>query len=688
MVALLPHRVALGLVCLLSVSASAASAASAPVQRESPFMTEFRKLMQVKATDEMAALIKKNEPAALSAIRETVLLIREGSNETLEVEIDALGRAWKKAYDSDFVILQYDYFALRLTGPFKRSHKELSDRWLAKQKEFDGALTAKEAGKYGQLAAEFEGFGEAFTELGDHYQASMCHWNSAVLYDDGINGTRADYRRACKAWGLAIAARDEAKLHDKAYDQAVERHKKLIADGYGGPPEDGPDAGAPAPEATPAGAPGTPAEPAAMAAPLGATFAIVPDIEAIQRPMYTADSNFQMWQAVYLGEIGTSGSFPTMTNSPMVLRTGANKASVDVNADGAGDVDIPLTGKITPVQVTIEGRSWGFLAAIGQQRDIYQGFAYNAQPDQKQMALFVGPAGSLVGTLGGTRVQIIDDNMDGVYGSPLKGWAYVGLVDGAYQNDLDSIVVGEAKFARPWSRLQKVGDAWYELAPNEAGTDVLARRVEVKSGTLQLELKGAPVVWLIVRGMGTERADLCYDVVAGGANKVEVPAGNYEIVSGMVATGKKAQMAKALVVPGRNTRTWRVEAGETVKMELGAPFGFEFEFKQDDETVTVVGPSIAVIGRGGETYQRMWNCVVTPEVLLRKAGSSRGKKEAELVPVGSQEELLDQKNDYKTAWFPIGNPIKKPSPGDPCEVQLFQKKHKLFGKVESDWKAQ
>src|SRR6185503_16134185 len=160
MVALLPRRVALGLAGLLVLSASAAFAASAPaprrVQRESPFMTEFRKLMQVKAIDEMAALIKKNEPAALAAIRETVLLIREGSNETLEVEIDALGRAWKKAYDSDFVILQYDYFALRLTGPYKRQHKELSDRWLAKQKEFDAALAAKEAGKYAQLAAEFE----------------------------------------------------------------------------------------------------------------------------------------------------------------------------------------------------------------------------------------------------------------------------------------------------------------------------------------------------------------------------------------------------------------------------------------------------------------------------------------------------------------------------------------------------
>lgn len=656
---------------------------AAPAQRASPFMDEFRKLMVLNAKDEMAALIQKHEPEAIVAIREIAVEMRDGSSEELEIEFDALRQAWERAYDSQFASMQYDYFALRLTGPFKREHRDLTTRFTVKQREFDAAIAAKDTAKYAGLALEFDAFGDQFSELGDHYQASQCYWTAAVLSDDALNGTRADYRRASEAWGLSVRAREEAELRDKAYEAAKARHQQLEADGFTGPP---PEEAAPEAGAEPGA--GTPATPSAPATPLGATFELASDIEAVQRPLYTGDSNFQIWPTVPMQAIGTGGVFAGIENSPKVLRTGANKAAVDVDGDGNGDVDIPLTGKITPVQVKLgaagEQRDWGFLAVIGQTQDMYQGFRFNLGPDEKNLMLYVGPAASLVGTIAEQRVQVFDDNMDGLYGSPPKTWAHIGLVDGAYQPDMDSVLIGESKSARPWSRLQKIGGAWYELAPDPAGADLTYRPAPVETGTLQLDLKGPDVTWLVVRGMG-DKADLFYDVADGGTNKVEVPTGMYELFAGQVASGKKAQMAKALVLPGSKTRTWRVGKGETVKLELGAPFAFEFAVQQDEETVTVVGPTIMVVGRGGETYQRLWNCVVQPEVLLRKAGSGKGKKEAELVGVGSQEELEAHQGDYRAAWFPVGEPIRKPSPGDATEVQLFQKKHKLFGKIESQW---
>jgi hypothetical protein len=657
-------------------------AAPALAQRDSPFMQEFRKLMQVHATDEMRTLIKKHEIEAIMAVRETALAMRDGTNEVLETEIDALGKAWKKAYDTDFVTLQYDYFALRLTGPYKKQHKEVTTRHENKRREYDAAVAAKEVEKYPGLAVEFQALGDQMTELGDHYQASLAYWNSAALLDDNLNEKeKADYKRACAAWGLVMRAREEARLRDKAYDQAKARYEQLDALGFG-----------PVKEPTPGAAPGAeaPPQPAApKAVPLAATFELVPDIEAIQRPLYTADSNFQIWNTVALKAIDSSATFTSMEDSPALLRTGANKATVDLNGDGQGDVDIPLTGKIMPVQVTLgsgsAARPWGFLAVIGQQQDTYQGFRFNLGPDENTMNLYVAPAGSLVGTVEGVRVQVFDDNLDGRYGSEPKDWAHIGLVEGSYQHDVDSVLIGESKFARPWSRLHKIGAAWYELVTAESGVDLLATRSEVQSGTLQLDLKGLPVTWLVVRGVG-DKKDLFYDVAGGGTNKVEVPVGTYEIYSGQVASGKKAQAMKAMILPGHSTRTWRVNAGETVKIELGAPFALDFKQTQTEESVTVEGPTILVTGRGGETYQRLWNCVLTPEVHLRKAGSSRGKKEEELVPVGSQEELETHEYDFRTAWFPVGKPITKPSP-DPVEVMLFQKKHKLFGKLESDWKG-
>lgn len=664
-----------------ALAALVALSAPAAAQRDSPFMQEFRKLMALKAMDEMVTLLKQHENEALLAVREIVVAMRDGSDETLEIEIDALGRAWKKAYDSDFVTLQYGYFALRLTGPFKRLHREATTRSLQKNKEFDEAVAAKAVARYPGLALEYEALGDQLSELGDHYLAAQSYWNAAVLMDDVLNGKQgANYRRACELWGLALQARDEAHLRDKGYGEAKARYDYLMAQGFGAPEEAAPVSAGPSAELEAA---------AAKAVPLAATFLLVPDIEAIQRPLYTADANFQIWSTVALKGVGSSAGFVGLDPSPAVLRTGANKAAVDSDGDGKGDVDIPLTGKITPVQVTLGAgaaqRAWAFLAVIGLERDVYQGFVRNLGPSQENLTLYVAPAGSLVGAVAGVRVQVIDDNFDGLYGSAPKDWAYDGLLDGIYQHDLDSVVVGEAKVARPWSRLQKIGEAWYELAPNEAGTDITVARTEVQSGTLQLDLKGPPVSWLVVRNAGEEK-NLFYDVAAGGTNKVEVPVGTYELYSGQVASGKKAQMLKALILPGGNARSWKVGPGETVKLELGAPFAFDFKFAENEESVTVAGPTIVVTGRGGETYQRLWNCVLTPEVHLRKVGSSRGKKEEELVPATSQEELETLEWDLRAAWFPVGKPITKPSP-DPVEVMLFQKKHKLFGKVESDWKG-
>jgi hypothetical protein len=212
--------------------------------------------------------------------------------------------------------------------------------------------------------------------------------------------------------------------------------------------------------------------------------------------------------------------------------------------------------------------------------------------------------------------------------------------------------------------------------------------MDVDSGFLQLDMKGVPATWVIVRGMGNN-ADNFYDVANGGTNKVEVPVGSYELYVGQVVTGKKQQAMKALILPRTSARTWKVEKGGTTKVELGAPFGFDFRVTQDDKTLTVEGKSICVVGRGGETYQRLWNCVLAPEVNVRKEGSKKGKKEAKLVAVGSQEQLQDPEganNDYAYCWFPMNKPISKPAEGN-CEAQLFEKGHKLFGKIESDWKA-
>ncbi len=658
-------------VLLLAAGPSAA-------QRESPFMEEFRRLMEINGQDEMAELLKRHQSEAVLAVMEICEQIGEGSNDTLEAEIDALGKAWKKAYGTRFVELQYNYFSIDLTGEFKKHRRQLIDAYTIKRKEFDAAEQAKDAGKLPALGLEFQGFAQGFEEVGDFYMASQCHGVYASAFDERLMGPKAEFMRACEGWKKFVETRERIELQDTPRDQAKQRYEQLEFDGYGDPTK-GPDARAAEKAA---------ADSSYAPVTLTATFELVPDPELLRRPLFTADSNYQIWPGVNLQKEGSQATIPTMEGSPAVLRTAQAKAAVDLNGDGKGEVEIPLTGKVTPVQLTLgsgdEQRPWAFLAVIGQTQDTYQGFRFNLAPDENQMSIYVAPAASLVALLDGVRVQVLDDNLDGLYGSTPKEWAYIGVREGSFQRDLDSVVIGEAKVARPWSELQKIGEQWYKLEVPPSGTDIVATRADVQTGTLQLSFKGAEPSWVIVRGTGNQDK-LFFDLVNGGTNKVEVPVGAYELYTGQVASGKRQQLMKALILPGRSMPPFRVVAGQTVNVELGGPFGFDFSFTQDDSSFTVDGNSVVVTGSRGETYQRLWNCVLAPEVLVRKAGSTKGKKEEKLVPAGSQEEITDHEGDYRVAWFPIGKTIEKSNPGDAVELQLLEKKHKLFGKIESEW---
>ena len=175
----------------------------------------------------------------------------------------------------------------------------------------------------------------------------------------------------------------------------------------------------------------------------------------------------------------------------------------------------------------------------------------------------------------------------------------------------------------------------------------------------------------------------------GGKKGTEVPAGSYTLYAGRVTKGKRDQTMKALILPTKDTPSWTVPAGGDATVKLGSPFGFDFSFTQDEETVTVDGKSVVITGSAGETYQRLWNCPAHIEVSIRKAGGKKGSKGEKMRPAGSQEEIIALNNDPQAAWFPImGDPIKKKKAGEAVEVQLIEKKNKLFGKIESDWKGE
>jgi hypothetical protein len=259
------------------------------------------------------------------------------------------------------------------------------------------------------------------------------------------------------------------------------------------------------------------------------------------------------------------------------------------------------------------------------------------------------------------------------------------MSEGNYHPELDSIVIGTSSRALPWSEFTKVGDTWYRLESVNGGTQINATPMEVETGTLELDFDGPSPAWMIVHGEGSLE-NCYYDLLAEGKGPVEVPAGTYELLVGAVIKGKKQQVMKALVVPGPNTGPWTVDKGAAVEVTLGKPFSFDFAVQKSDENVTVIGNTVTIVGSASERYERTWNCAPRPDILLRKAGSKKGGKGEEMDAVLDLNEMVDGKRrfTYADTWRPLDTTVVNKY-GE-VEVQLVEKKNKLFGKIESDWK--
>lgn len=666
-----PFTTLLTILCLLILQAIPRA------QRDSEFMKLFEQAREINDKGEMRRLVSKHYDSAITTSVEICQEIARRSNDTLEDQISALAAAWRKAHKSSFVDDMYSLYSLTLKGAYKKAHQDLLERWYPMQQTYANASSSKDDPKLTELGNEFLPMGDAFAELGDGFMAATCYRSGGYCFDETNRKEGADLKLACEAWGKFLDNWSGLQLKGDAFTQIKIRFEQLEFEGYGDPSK-GPDARAKAKAA---------ANPEYQPKPINASFELVDSIASVQRPIYSGDENYQLWPSIYLQKKGTSATFATLKDlSPKVLRTSYAKAYIDLNGDGEGDVEIPLGGKITPVRFKLgegsEAREWAFLATVGLERDTYQGFDFNLGPTDDAMIIYFAGAGSIVGLIGETPIRVIDDNCDGRYGSKPMSWNYVGTAADSFQLDVDSLVVGESKIAVPWSELLKVDDRWYKLNSNEGGTDIVVARADVESASLKLSMKGPKADWVIVQGTGS--LENCFYRV--GKKGVEVPAGSYKLYCGQVSKGKRRSMMKALMLPSTSMRSWTVKPGQTTTLELGGPFGFDFTFKQDDETVSVIGDSIVVTGKNGETYQRLWGCVVQPEVFVRRQGAKKGKGAVKMKPVLSQQELEMHQNDRRWTWFPITKDFNKKKKGQDVELQLFQKKNRLFGKIQSDWK--
>ncbi|MEZ5976099.1 MAG: hypothetical protein R3E96_15035 [Planctomycetota bacterium] len=425
------------------------------------------------------------------------------------------------------------------------------------------------------------------------------------------------------------------------------------------------------------------------------TFEMIADPYAWQRPNYFNDEHYQQWNSVYAGVVG-SETLQVLRYEPLWKRTGkdirfirdgSSKFYIDINGDHArdeGDVDVPIKGKLTPIRVDldIEGvkHSMGFYIETGQEQDQYQGLQSNLSGNDNNFGIYTTPGGSMVGTVAGEPIRIIDEDCDGVYGGAVAPFLHVGLTKGVTHPEFDSMIVGKGSVAQPFSRLSKLAGQWYELKPSADGASLEVGKVTPTVGSVKLKFKGPKPNWLILQGTGNN-ADVLFDIAQSA--EVEVPAGEYKLLAGMIAKGKKRQLQTVLILPGADTPTYTVQGGEATEINLGGPFGFDCLLDVDPKGCVVLGNSVVVTGVAGERYERPWLCVPSPEVSVRLPGTKKGSKPEKMLPVSDTMSVPDK--GWGITYFPQDLAVDLKGVSDKVEVKLSQKKHPLFGKIESDW---
>ncbi len=664
----------------------AGGAAPTPTQGLTQGLTQaewrksFTQAMTIGSSKEMERLFKKNDHFAAEWIIETAEAISSAPSDLLFKRMDAFRKAWKAALKTDFCNKMEVYFSL-LDPATKRARHRLRADYAKKTVLYhDNMNGEKLSHKFTALGMGFEEVGKAFIDLGDHYFASRCFHFAANCYEEPALGkANADLKRACKNFAAYFKASEEIELKDRLYVQTEERYKVLVGLGFGEESEGG--------ESGEGGkGPGKAvAKTAGPAVTMEMKFDLVDKLSAYLRPSYFFDDIYPIWNALSLNKKGSRTTITRIENGPDVLRVGSADIQVDTDRDGEGDVDLPIRGRLAPVVVEIgEGtakRKWAFLAITGGETDTYQNVQVNLSPNDDLMSIYYAPAGSMVGEVGGTTLRILDDNVDGVYGSPAVAYGHIGLSKGHYQPEMDSMVIGKSKRALPFSEYVQIGKQWYSLEVLDGGKKVQATPQNIPTGKLKLKFKGPKPQFVIVRGEA--RFENSYFDLSSG-KEVEVPTGRYNLYFGMVSKGKKQQVLKSIILPSDTPNTWTIsKEGETVEVQLGAPFGFDFKTEVSDTQVTVVGQSVCVTGVAGERYERIWGAVARPEMSYRVKGSKRGSKGEEMDIVQDQDALY---KSWKQAWFPLDLTVTKRASETDVEVQLSQKKNKLFGSISSVWR--
>jgi hypothetical protein len=270
-----------------------------------------------------------------------------------------------------------------------------------------------------------------------------------------------------------------------------------------------------------------------------------------------------------------------------------------IDTDGDGELDTTVTGKEDDA-----GNKAAVVTLRGTGRD-GEPFTFSARLIDTGSGWQFSVAGAMVGMIGETKVQLIDQNNNGRYDDFGE----------------DAMIVGRGKYATFLSRAMNVAGVLYEVAVAEDGSSLDLTPFDGDSGTLDMRSKLDTKGKLLSAIVKSRDGDFSFDL-ATFRRGVTVPAGTYDLYSAKLGLGK----AEAYIRPGRMAAV-EVAASETASVVWGGPVKGEFKYVRKGDQVAFSPDDVTYFGGAGEEY-RVWDPVgKSPEFTIKeiKAGTEVAK---------------------------------------------------------------
>ena len=420
-------------------------------------------------------------------------------------------------------------------------------------------------------------------------------------------------------------------------------------------------------------------------------------VGAVSLPGFYQPEQYLLWSRAWV-ETGAPDAFDDIRavqlkpfGAGMTVERDGSKFQFDVNGDGTVDLSAALSN--TPQRYELpapDGKGFYpvMLAIPGDREDMF-GVATNSSPSKEGANIRFAVGGALEVDALGSAWKLYDTNLSGVWGDAAAKYGNDGVTayDPALENiwlETDSVLIGKAKAAIPWSTALPVGEDFYRAEIKDNRTLTL-QKLSLPVGQLKLDAASAvPPSQLVLYGTGPIEGAFFNVVPAKKGGTVTLPAGIYRIASGAIESGKKTSMKFVRIYQGRSTEI-EVKPGETTTLAIGAPYKLAVGTATQEGAGIIGGTTIRVFGRAGEEYAMLFDDPLQPDVEVRTQSGKKLVKGDRMARAGVEDYEKNRSTRGVDLWFPVDYAFELPG-GESFQVRLTQEKHPLLGgPFDSDW---